>query len=120
MTREKQLNDTADFEAWSTEFETFQYYLYNITNPIEASTGSLPEMESIGPFVYRRYSVKSNINFNQDNTIISFTYNYEYQYQPDQSIPIPLNEYIWTISGFVSTSYDIIPYDIKHNKHIVL
>lgn len=98
ITKQKQLNNDGDFQEFVFDSTLFEYWLYNITNPFEASTGAIPQMQSLGPFVYKRSAIKSDIEFSENDTIVSYTYIYQYEYQPQRSIPIPLNQYIWTIS----------------------
>jgi len=52
--------------------EYYSYYLWNLTNPKEYLSGDVPIYDEIGPFVFRAYKTKYDIEFNNDNTEVTY------------------------------------------------
>ena len=48
------------------------YYLWNLTNPDEYLAGDKPIYEEIGPFVFREYKFKYNVDFNDAKSEVTF------------------------------------------------
>ncbi|XP_014642672.1 PREDICTED: scavenger receptor class B member 1 isoform X2 [Ceratotherium simum simum] len=59
-------------------------YFFNVLNPDEILQGKKPQVQERGPYVYREFRHKSNISFN-DNDTVSFLEYRRYQFQPDKS-----------------------------------
>lgn len=61
-----------------------KFYFYNVTNPREVqTTGAVPHLQQIGPFVYRLNITKSHINFTTSGDSVAFaeTINYYFDRQ---------------------------------------
>ncbi|XP_055260489.1 scavenger receptor class B member 1 isoform X2 [Moschus berezovskii] len=59
-------------------------YFFNIVNPEEIIQGQKPKVQERGPYVYREFRHKSNITFNNNDTVSFLEYR-SYQFQPDKS-----------------------------------
>nr|XP_020757015.1 scavenger receptor class B member 1 [Odocoileus virginianus texanus] len=59
-------------------------YFFNILNPEEIIQGQKPQVQERGPYVYREFRHKTNITFNNNDTV-SFLEHRSYQFQPDKS-----------------------------------
>ncbi|XP_068845660.1 scavenger receptor class B member 1 isoform X5 [Capricornis sumatraensis] len=59
-------------------------YFFNIVNPEEIIRGQKPQVQERGPYVYREFRHKSNITFNNNDTVSFLEYR-SYQFQPDKS-----------------------------------
>lgn len=59
-------------------------YFFDIMNPKEILQGKKPQVQERGPYVYREFRHKSNITFN-DNDTVSFLEYRSFQFQPDKS-----------------------------------
>ena len=44
--------------------------MYNVNNPEEIINGAKPNLSEVGPFVYREYREKENINSSEDGCTI--------------------------------------------------
>ncbi|XP_039735185.1 scavenger receptor class B member 1 isoform X1 [Pteropus medius] len=62
----------------------FSAYFFDIVNPNEILQGEKPQVRQRGPYVYREFRRKSNITFN-DNDTVSFLEYRSFQFQPDKS-----------------------------------
>ncbi|XP_006050060.2 scavenger receptor class B member 1 isoform X2 [Bubalus bubalis] len=59
-------------------------YFFNIVNPEGIIQGQKPQVQERGPYVYREFRHKSNITFNNNDTVSFLEYR-SYQFQPDKS-----------------------------------
>ncbi|XP_070625471.1 scavenger receptor class B member 1 isoform X3 [Bos indicus] len=59
-------------------------YFFNIVNPEGIIQGQKPQVQEHGPYVYREFRHKSNITFNNNDTVSFLEYR-SYQFQPDKS-----------------------------------
>ncbi|XP_058897049.1 scavenger receptor class B member 1 isoform X2 [Kogia breviceps] len=59
-------------------------YFFDVINPKEILQGQKPQVQERGPYVYREFRHKSNITFN-DNDTVSFLEYRSFQFQPDKS-----------------------------------
>uniref|UniRef100_A0A4X1UNS3 Scavenger receptor class B member 1 n=1 Tax=Sus scrofa TaxID=9823 RepID=A0A4X1UNS3_PIG len=59
-------------------------YFFDVINPNEILQGQKPQVRERGPYVYREFRHKSNITFN-DNDTVSFLEYRSYQFQPHKS-----------------------------------
>ncbi|XP_032732383.1 scavenger receptor class B member 1 isoform X4 [Lontra canadensis] len=59
-------------------------YFFDIVNPDAILLGEKPQVRERGPYVYREFRHKSNITFN-DNDTVSFLEYRSFQFQPDRS-----------------------------------
>ncbi len=60
-----------------------KYYFWNLTNPDEVLTGNKPVYEEVGPYVYRQYDIKFNVEFSGDT--VAFATQTYYVFQADMS-----------------------------------
>lgn len=84
--------DHKDFEDWADPFgvddsaSLRKIFLFNLTNPEMFRAGlATPNFEEIGPFVYRYYERKFNVNFTDDGSRVSYDAQNIYVYQPQLS-----------------------------------
>ncbi|XP_065746667.1 scavenger receptor class B member 1 isoform X7 [Phocoena phocoena] len=59
-------------------------YFFDVVNPNEILQGQKPQVRERGPYVYREFRHKSNVTFN-DNDTVSFLEYRSFQFQPDKS-----------------------------------
>ncbi|XP_014718084.1 scavenger receptor class B member 1 isoform X3 [Equus asinus] len=59
-------------------------YFFHVLNPNEVLQGGKPQVQERGPYVYREFRHKSNITFN-DNDTVSFLEYRSFQFQPHKS-----------------------------------
>ncbi|XP_003796113.1 scavenger receptor class B member 1 isoform X2 [Otolemur garnettii] len=59
-------------------------YFFNILNPEEILKGEKPQVQERGPYVYREFRHKSNITFNDNDTVSYLEYR-SYRFQPAKS-----------------------------------
>ncbi|KAM9056053.1 scavenger receptor class B member 1 isoform 1-T1 [Megaptera novaeangliae] len=59
-------------------------YFFDVINPRDILQGQRPQVRERGPYVYREFRHKSNITFN-DNDTVSFLEYRSFQFQPDKS-----------------------------------
>ncbi|XP_069880983.1 scavenger receptor class B member 1 isoform X4 [Dipodomys merriami] len=59
-------------------------YFFEVINPDEILKGEKPLVQERGPYVYREFRHKTNITFN-DNDTVSFREHRSFQFQPDRS-----------------------------------
>lgn len=78
------------------------FYLFNITNADQVKNGAKPNLEEIGPFVYKVNISKSALQFNNDSTEITFLEKKQFHFQPKLT-KIHLNS---------TVSYKYINFDI--------
>ncbi|XP_008572508.1 PREDICTED: scavenger receptor class B member 1 isoform X1 [Galeopterus variegatus] len=62
----------------------FSVYFFDVLNPNEILKGEKPQVQERGPYVYREFRHKSNITFN-DNDTVSFLEYRSFHFQPDKS-----------------------------------
>ncbi|ETO05042.1 lysosomal integral membrane glycoprotein, partial [Reticulomyxa filosa] len=65
--------------------QLFNFYVYNITNPYEVLNGSIPQLQEIGPYIYRRFEFKSDVVFSEDSCTVSYRYDFSFEYQADMT-----------------------------------
>lgn len=87
--------DASSYDSWSrnnagTSDDVNIYYevhMFDITNPDEAGQGEKPTVAERGPYVYREYFQKFDIEFfDHGNKVSFFTWKY-YVFDPDLSYP---------------------------------
>uniref|UniRef100_A0A8C9AJ35 Scavenger receptor class B member 1 n=1 Tax=Prolemur simus TaxID=1328070 RepID=A0A8C9AJ35_PROSS len=59
-------------------------YFFNVLNPDKVLKGEKPQVQELGPYVYREFRHKTNITFH-DNDTVSFLEYRSYQFQPAKS-----------------------------------
>ncbi|MCH8907292.1 MAG: hypothetical protein IH840_09405, partial [Candidatus Heimdallarchaeota archaeon] len=77
------LRDEDDYADWLTNEDDGDipryktYYFWNLTNAAAYLTGADPVMKEIGPYVFRQFDRKIQVEFNADNTEVTYlTYTY--------------------------------------------
>ncbi|CAH8643384.1 unnamed protein product [Dicrocoelium dendriticum] len=77
--------------AWlsSTKGELTSFYIFNITNEKEVLSGDAPQLQEIGPFVYRRTQIFSDVTFSSEQPPKLLHYNRTtlYHFVPELSAP---------------------------------
>ncbi|XP_008837471.1 scavenger receptor class B member 1 isoform X2 [Nannospalax galili] len=59
-------------------------YLFEVVNPTEVLNGQKPQLRERGPYVYREFKHKTNITFNNNDTV-SFVEHRSLHFQPNMS-----------------------------------
>ena len=65
--------------------EYFQFYAYNVTNAVEMFGGAKAVVTQLGPYTYRYYKEKFNVNRVADNSKIGFEVRQEFFFVPELS-----------------------------------
>ncbi|CAG2178042.1 unnamed protein product, partial [Oppiella nova] len=64
-----------------------KFYLYNVTNAREVqSSGAVPHLQQIGPFVYRLYIKKNDINLTDSGRSVTFNERMTFHFDRDLSV----------------------------------
>ncbi|KAI4470888.1 scavenger receptor class b type-1 sr-b1 [Holotrichia oblita] len=81
------------YNRWrEPEPNSFKVYFFNITNPQEITNGEHPSVQQAGPYVYRQYRNRSNVNYNEDSLSYTRFNNFEFDsvasgtFTPDDNI----------------------------------
>lgn len=61
--KQKQINKCS-----TDDYTNYEIFMFNITNPDEVMAGAKPELEEVGPYIYRKYGMTLNATFNDDFT----------------------------------------------------
>lgn len=60
-------------------------YFFNITNPLEVQLGDKPILKEMGPYTWRIYMEKFDIQFNNNDTL-SYKERKWYEFLPEESV----------------------------------
>ncbi|CAN8006194.1 unnamed protein product, partial [Ixodes hexagonus] len=76
------------FRAWKdvgSSFDTSaRFYFFNVTNTNRVASGEKPQLQELGPYVYRVVWVKDNITFHENDTL-SFRQKLIFHFDQEQS-----------------------------------
>lgn len=80
-------NGTDAFAAWENPPPPvyMQFYLFNLTNPIEVLDGEKPAVYELGPYTYREYRPMENVTFLEDGTKVEAVNPKTYVFEPNMS-----------------------------------
>ncbi|KAG9480654.1 hypothetical protein GDO78_012231 [Eleutherodactylus coqui] len=108
-------NGTEVFDSWVNPPPPIymQFYFFNVTNPLEVLNGEKPEVDEIGPYTYREYRPKEDIDFLENGTEVSAVNPKTYVFEPDKSVGDPEEDLIRTINIPIVTLMEIS----KNNKY---
>jgi len=75
------------FPAWSKPSLPIymKFHFFNVTNVEEVMKGEKPIVNQLGPYVYREQREKVNIEFNPDNTEVSYNEKIWFFFEPSMS-----------------------------------
>lgn len=62
-----------------------KFFVFNLTNSIEFENGSDPEVEEVGPYVYKEVRARKCFDFNEDVSEITFTERVYYMFDQEKS-----------------------------------
>jgi len=62
-----------------------EYWFFNITNPHEVLKGERPNVEELGPFIYRQTQLRSDLEFNYENDTLSFRQQIYQTFLPEET-----------------------------------
>mmetsp|Transcript_25909 Transcript_25909/g.36106 ORF Transcript_25909/g.36106 Transcript_25909/m.36106 type:complete len:736 (+) Transcript_25909:70-2277(+) len=66
--------------------EHWKYYMWNVTNCGDvASTGAIPVVKEIGPYVYREFKTRFNVTFSDGNNLVTYNEMSLYEYEESMS-----------------------------------
>lgn len=94
-----------------------QFYFFNVTNPLEVLDGEKPVVDEIGPYTYREYRPKEDIEFLENDTEVSAVNPKTYIFEPDKSVGNPEEDLIRTINIPIVTLLEMTR-DNKYFKYI--
>ncbi|XP_029455769.1 lysosome membrane protein 2 [Rhinatrema bivittatum] len=93
-------NGTEIFHDWENPPPPLymQFYLFNVTNPQEVLAGETPMLKQIGPYTYREYRQRTDVQFLDNNTRISSLSPKMYIFEEEKSIGDPHVDLIRTVN----------------------
>jgi lysosome membrane protein 2 len=95
------VNGSDAFNAWKEPEAPIylSHYFFNITNPDEVIyNNSKPCLQEIGPFTYREYRNKTDIDFTEDSDKIHYKEHKYYVFEPNQSAGLDESVVICTVN----------------------
>eukprot|EP01083_Nonionella_stella_P076832 209534_1 len=100
----QQQQNTTNYQHWVANtcddvcsIQLFNYYLFNITNPDAVrDQGAYPQLQELGPFVFNRYEIRTNVVFSADGTIVN--YKYKYKFMLNEALT---NMPLWNVSSWI-------------------
>ncbi|KNC48268.1 lysosome membrane protein 2 [Thecamonas trahens ATCC 50062] len=106
---QKKINDavvidspnSSGYDNWVSSYhsgnsELQSYTFFNLTNAPDVLAGAAPVFEPVGPFVYRRNTVKLDPKFLDGGARVSFKEMSQYSFVPEQSIYDQLDKVLLT------------------------
>ncbi|KAM9331139.1 lysosome membrane protein 2 [Gastrophryne carolinensis] len=101
-------NGTEVFNSWANPPPPIfmKFYFFNVTNPQEVLSGEKPVVDEIGPYVYREYQTKEDIEFLRNGTEVSAVSPKTFVFDPELSKGNPKTDLIRTINIPVVTLLD--------------
>jgi len=60
-------------------------HFFNVTNPEEYLSGSVPQVQEVGPYTYQEKWVREEVDWTEDQTMVKFRMRKSYFYRPDLS-----------------------------------
>lgn len=111
-------NGTRAFDAWADPPPPIymKFYFFNVTNPLEILDGEKPVVDEIGPYVYREYRPKENIEFLENGTEVSAVNPKTYVFEAEMSKGNPRTDLVRTVNIPVVTILE----RIMQNKYVDL
>ncbi|XP_030046438.1 lysosome membrane protein 2 [Microcaecilia unicolor] len=93
-------NATDTFEVWESPPAPIyvQFYFFNLTNPLEVLAGERPIVEEIGPYTYREYRQRTDIQFLVNTTSVSALNPRTYVFEQEKSVGDPHVDLIRTVN----------------------
>ncbi|XP_018408784.1 PREDICTED: lysosome membrane protein 2 [Nanorana parkeri] len=93
-------NGTEAYNAWVDPPPPIymKFYFFNVTNPLEVLDGEKPVVDEIGPYVYREYRPKENIEFLENGTEVSAVTPKTYVFEADLSKGNPMTDFVRTVN----------------------
>lgn len=76
-----------------------QFWLFNVTNSEEVLTGSLPQLQQVGPYTYEEKQLKYNLTFNHEEGTVTYLQNKTFYYRKDLSPGVDLSDKITTVNA---------------------
>ncbi|KAF5894662.1 lysosome membrane protein 2-like, partial [Clarias magur] len=88
------------FDTWknppSPVFKEF--FFFNLTNPDEFSAGQKPRLMQLGPYTYREYRPKENVNFVENGAKVSALTRKTFVFVPEMSAGDPSVDLVTTVN----------------------
>ncbi|XP_060103391.1 lysosome membrane protein 2 [Heteronotia binoei] len=75
-----------------------QFYIFNVTNPLEILDGEIPRVTEIGPYTYREDRPKVNVHILENGTKVSFLNPRTFYFVPEMSAGDPKVDLIRTVN----------------------
>ncbi|XP_071972393.1 lysosome membrane protein 2 [Engystomops pustulosus] len=93
-------NGTDIFNDWTNPPPPIymQFYFFNVTNPMEVLNGEKPVVDEIGPYTYREYRPKEDVEFLENGTEVSALSLKTYVFEREKSVGDPEVDLIRTIN----------------------
>ncbi|XP_031619587.1 sensory neuron membrane protein 2 [Contarinia nasturtii] len=67
---------------------SFKVFIFNVTNPSEVIDGGVPNVKEVGPYVYRQYRHKENLEFTDDKRYVIFRGIQKFIFDDEASAPL--------------------------------
>ncbi|KAG2465881.1 SCRB2 protein, partial [Polypterus senegalus] len=93
-------NGTEAFETWEKPPPPIymQFYFFHVVNPAEILTGEKPVVKQKGPYTYREFRIKENVDFLDNNTKVSANSKKTYVFVPEMSVSEGDDDFIRTVN----------------------
>ncbi|KAM5194692.1 lysosome membrane protein 2 [Mantella aurantiaca] len=103
-------NGTEAYSAWTDPPPPIymKFYFFNVTNPLEILDGEKPVVDEIGPYVYREYRPKEDIEFHFNGTEVSAVNPKTYVFEAGLSKGNPRTDLVRTVNIPIVTLLDMI------------
>ncbi|XP_015282611.1 PREDICTED: lysosome membrane protein 2 isoform X2 [Gekko japonicus] len=75
-----------------------QFYMFNVTNPLEVLNGEIPRVTETGPYTYREDRPKVNVHILENGTKVSFFSPRTFYFVPEMSVGDPAVDHIRTVN----------------------
>lgn len=99
--------DNSKYPLW------LDVYMLNITNPHDVLQGAKPNLEEVGPFVYKQYRKAVNLSWSADSTEITWKYYMYHEFVPELSVMsdetnmTSLNMAFWGLAAMLNHPGDV-------------
>ncbi|KAM4810063.1 lysosome membrane protein 2 [Rhinophrynus dorsalis] len=93
-------NGTEVYENWVNPPPPIymQFYFFNVTNPLEVMNGEKPVVDEVGPYTYREYRPRENIEFHENGSEVSAVIPKTYVFEREKSVGDPEVDLIRTVN----------------------
>ena len=92
----------------------YDFYMFNITNVEEVLLGEKPILSQCGPYSYKKYPLKMEASFSDNNVEVTYLYRYVYELDYENTEGDPFEDQITMINPFYMSS--VVPQRLTTNS----